>query len=113
MWIARPVGISCVSPGARTSGASRQARRSSPALPGVAYAGSCPAMRGSRMRTSIGVGMRWTPLGAGSGAARQARRDLGDELPRERQLVGLRQFALAARIDQRQRVVVAAEGLWA
>ena len=36
MWIARPVGISAVWSGASSTGASRQARRSSPALPGVA-----------------------------------------------------------------------------
>src|SRR5579883_1872027 len=51
--MAMPVEMSCASPGARVSGASRQARRSMPADPGVAWAGrgrSRP-MRSSRMRS--------------------------------------------------------------
>ena len=40
IWIAIPVGISSVFPGARSSGASSMARRSMPAEPSVACAGS-------------------------------------------------------------------------
>src|SRR5512147_2558447 len=49
-----PEGMSCVSPGFSSSGASMQARRSTPAEPCVAYWGSgySRPIRGSRMRTS-------------------------------------------------------------
>src|SRR5690606_15944502 len=40
MWIAMPVGTRWVSPGASVTGPSRQARRSMPAEPSVAYSGS-------------------------------------------------------------------------
>src|SRR5690554_6707071 len=52
-WIARPLGTSAVSPGCRVSGASTQALRSSPAAPGVAYAGAWLRRRGSISFTSI------------------------------------------------------------
>src|SRR4029453_13091473 len=49
-----PDGMSCVSPGFSSSGASMQARKSTPAEPCVAYCGSgySRPMRGSRMGTS-------------------------------------------------------------
>jgi hypothetical protein len=51
-WIASPVGMSDVAPGASVMGASMQARRSSPAEPAVAYAGRFAPIRGSRILTS-------------------------------------------------------------
>jgi NAD(P)-dependent dehydrogenase (short-subunit alcohol dehydrogenase family) len=47
------VKVSAVCPGFSVSGASRQARRSRPAEPGVAYCGSWSRRRGSRILTSM------------------------------------------------------------
>src|SRR5688572_30138326 len=117
--------MSCVSPGFSSSGASMQARRSTPAEPCVAYCGSgySRPMRGSRMRTSSrrrgpacapSAGMGRT-LGfgterAGLVALLVTLGDDFDQLPRQRQLAGERELALAAvRPVHGQRILVLVE----
>jgi len=51
-WIAMPEGMSAESPGRRVTGSSMHARRSSPADPAVAYAGSCERILSSRILMS-------------------------------------------------------------
>src|SRR4051812_30461202 len=51
-WIAIPVGTRELSPGRSVIGSSMHARRSSPAEPWVAYAGSCDRILSSRIRMS-------------------------------------------------------------
>src|SRR6188508_1466040 len=122
-----PEGMSWVSPGFSSRGASMQARRSTPAEPSVAYCGNGKSrpMRGSRMRTSsrCRAPAACAPS-AGMGRTRRLHSDralllggavaFGDhfhELPRQRELAGERQLALAAVCPiHRQRILVLVEG---
>src|SRR5688572_14381968 len=121
-----PEGISCVSPGFNSIGASMQARRSTPAEPWVAYCGNGYSLpiRGSRMRTSS---RRRVPAAcapsAGMGRALRFRRcclclvarliALGnhlDQLAGQRKLAGECQLAFAAALPiHRQRILVLVE----
>src|SRR5438094_136851 len=74
----------------------------------VAIGVGCASARASRARANAWAEAHPTPTLSGHGS--DARGDLGDQLARERQLVGLWQFALAVGVDQQQRVVVASEG---
>ncbi len=71
------------------------------ARPGAGRAGGCRSSSFSGSPASARIQ---------AALARQPRSDLGDQLARQRQLVGARQFTLAVGIDQQQAVVVAAEG---
>src|SRR5258706_6747776 len=99
MWIARPGGSSWLSPGFKTSGASRQARRSRPAAPVVAYCGSISRILASRILTSS---LRKLALFQHAG-------HVGDQLARLFQLGAAAEGVAAARIEQGNRVVVGAE----
>src|SRR5690606_1290462 len=122
-------GISAVSPGASVSGASRQARRSMPAEPSVAYCGSGNSRprRASRMRTSrrrrcaggSTGGMSGRAHGRDDGAAGTAglalaltiaRGDDFHELMGQRGLAGALELLLAARPVDGERVLVHVEG---
>src|SRR5881394_1034175 len=74
-WIAIPDGTSFESPASSVSGASRHARRSSPAAPDEPYAGMASRIRGSRIFTSS---LRTSAL-----RSRHQRRDVRDELASE------------------------------
>src|SRR5262252_8072520 len=101
-WIAMPLGTSSDAPGASVSGWSRQARRSSPAAPAVAYCGSDPRRRASSTLTSR-VFKRLAP--------RQHLGDVLDERSRQGDLRRARQLVHAGVVEQRERVGVLAEGL--
>src|SRR6202020_146149 len=123
MWMASPVGSNWVCPGASVTGASMQARRSMPAEPSVAYAGSgnCVPTRASRMRTFNGCrrvnvsmesslrGVRRQGGGAqGLGAALgDDRRDELDEFARQLRL-GVARQELAAIAPQHDEFVIGA-----
>ena len=98
-----PVGISCVSPGFSSSGASMQARRSRPAEPAVAYCGSGNSrpMRGiedAHLEPAARAGSVRAVSWHGPDSSTSARRlralllalialgDHFDQLPRQRQL---------------------------
>src|SRR3970282_192319 len=105
MWIAMPEGTSWLSPGLRVSGASRQARRSSPAAPGVPYCGSIARILASRILTSSRrkLALRFRRF------ARELRCNVRDELARQIDLGAAPKRVPAARIEQRDCVVVGAE----
>src|SRR5438270_1751800 len=105
-WIASPVGMSSARPAGNMSAAPRQARRSMPAEPAVAYAGrgnSFP-MRASRIRTLSGRRVFWSiRTGSQLAQCRVARRDTGagggERLGDERdQLAGQRQLGRLAQL---------------
>src|SRR5688500_6096575 len=121
-----PDGISCVSPGFNSSGASRQARRSTPAEPEVAYCGKGKSrpMRASSTRTckrrrappivvpsAMSSGNRWGWICVCDFATHAI--TLGDQLyqlSRQRGFAGERQLLLAALPVHGERVVVFVEG---
>src|SRR6185295_8598824 len=99
MWMAMPEDTSWLSPGLSTSGASRQARRSRPAAPGVPYCGSISRILGSRILTSRFF----------NSTLLQHAGDMRHQLARLFQLRAAAQGMLAARIVERNRVVVGAQ----
>src|SRR5258706_5586395 len=103
MWMAMPEGTSWLSPGLSSSGASRQARRSSPADPGLAYCGSISRILGSRILT---CSLRKLAL-----RFLQHAGDVRQQLARLLQLGSAAERMPAARIVERNRVVVGAERL--
>src|SRR5579862_5891063 len=103
MWMAMPEGTSWLSPGWSVSGASRQARRSSPAAPGVPYWGSNSRILGSRIFTSS---LRKLALRFLHHA-----RDVHDQLARELDLGAAAQRVAAAGIEQRDRIFIRAQRL--
>src|SRR5258707_8364827 len=101
--MAMPEGTSWLSPGLSSSGASRQARRSSPADPGLAYCGSIARILGSRILT---CSLRKLAL-----RFLQHAGDVRQQLARLLQLGSAAERMPAARIVERNRVVVGAERL--
>src|SRR5882724_3188696 len=127
-----PVGISSAAPGARSSGAARQARKSMPAEPAVACCGrgNSRPMRGSKTR-SLTVRRTLSPAratgahsiarqGGGDPALartaprtavmrRQAARNQGDELARDIYFGSALDLDFAAGPNDGERIVVAIE----
>src|SRR5258706_13066008 len=101
--MAIPAGMSCESPGSSVSGASRHARRSSPAAPGEPYEGMRSRILASRIFTSS---LRTSAL-----RSRHQRSDVRDELAREIDLRPAPERMLATVVEEGERVVVRAERL--
>src|SRR5688572_11048600 len=109
MWIEMPVGIRCVYPGAIVSGTSTQARRSIPAAPALAYAGSRSRTRSSRTRRSI-VGCTLSRFRTDSRLGRYPLERYSGEIGTLRCMLDRNRADIAIGIDVRKRVFIEIAG---